>query len=421
MWHTHTQTCAHAHTCMERSVYTNTTPGTRLVLALDDPGHDARAWGRARVCGRGGPRSGGVAAAPGPAGVWGTRTGRRGQPSPSTGSWAPGGRKGKPAPPVLVGPAVPGPLSWGGAGSGLQKLRLDPVSCRPRSRGTGSRLALSKGHLIPALGPGGGLLSGAVGPGVSAGQSALALARGLSWDYPPPGRRGILGARGHATPSSRRYPDTAAWPFCRRNLSAAWSGGCGLGHSSWGGTVHSALALGNVRPGCLWCPCPAPAPPPPPPGKQPGEQRLASQSQRLVAGIVNRRGWGRGGGQTGRLRAPGAACKLQVVGASGSLGGGARRAPHIPLQMCGGSGTHRASGPLVPRPLSTTHSCPRQWIRVHPTVLGPDPDPPRVCGSQRGLEEMWARAGRLQPWPDARRTEGRRGRSRGRLCLTGSE
>lgn len=229
---------------------------------------------------------------------WGSRSHRRvgheereGQLSPRPSSWAPCGRKGKPAPPVLVGPGVPGPLSWGGAGSGLQKLRLDPVSCRPRSKGTGSRLALSKRHLIPALGPGGGLLSGAVGPGASAGQSALAPAGGLSWDYPPPGRHGILGTRGHATPSSCRPPDRAGcflWPFCRRHLR------CGPEWRLWPRTFEPR----RHRP---LCPCPwecasrpsvvpVPGAAPHPPEKQPGEQHLAAQTQWLFAGVhVNHR------------------------------------------------------------------------------------------------------------------------------------
>lgn len=203
--HAHADVCTRTHVHGALCVHKHDS-GNQAGPSAGRSGTPAHGRGAEHALAGEGPPFGGGAAAPGPAGVWGTRTGRRGQPSPSTGSWAPGGRKGKPAPPVLVGPAVPGPLSWGGAGSGLQKLRLDPVSCRPRSRGTGSRLALSKGHLIPALGPGGGLLSGAVGPGVSAGQSALALAGGLSWDYPPPGRRGILGARGHATPAHAGTP-----------------------------------------------------------------------------------------------------------------------------------------------------------------------------------------------------------------------
>lgn len=420
MWHTRTQTCAHAHTCMERSVYTDTTPGTRLVLALDDPGHDARAWGRARVGGRGAPVRGWRCSS---RSRWrvGHEDREAGTAKPQHGLVGSRWEKGEARPAGAGGPCSAGPfvLGWGGQW---------PSEAPARS---GVMQTQEQGHRVPS-GPFKGTLDPSPGARWGAPERSCGT-RSLSWTKCfGSGRRPFLGlsAPWEAWNSGGQGPRNTELTQVPRYGSLALlspKSECSLEWRLWPGTFE----LGRHRPlcPCPWeraswlsvVPVPSPCPPAPPLGKQPGEQHLASQSQRLVAGIVNRRGWGRGGGQTGRLRAPGAACKLQAVGASGSLGGGARRAPHIPLQMCGGSGTHRASGPLVPRPLSTTHSRPRQWIRAHPTVLGPDPDPPRVCGSQRGLEETWARAGRLQPWPDARRTEGRRGRSRGRLCLTGSE
>lgn len=92
--------------------------------------------------------------------VAGARAAGGGTRSPDTSSGLPAGEGVWHLPAAAAGPASPsspwalgcgGPSPRGGTGNGLQKLGpdgLDLVSRRPRSRGTGSPLDFSKGHLI---------------------------------------------------------------------------------------------------------------------------------------------------------------------------------------------------------------------------------------------------------------------------------
>lgn len=106
------------------------------------------------------------------------------------------------------------------------------------------------------------------------------------------------------------------------------------------------------------CLCPGPPPPP-----QETAWRAASCCPDPVAVRGRPReshGWG--GGQ-----AAGSWCCLRTAGRWGQWVPGWRRTAG-PTQTWWG--THRASGPCVPHPLSTAHSRGRPWTWARPTALG---------------------------------------------------
>lgn len=331
MWHTRTQTCAHAHTCMERSVYTDTTPGTRLVLALDDPGHDARAWGRARVGGRGAP-------------VRGWRCGSRsrwrvghedreaGTAEPQHGLVGSRWEKGEARPAGAGGPCSAGPfvLGWGGQW---------PSEAPARS---GVMQTQEQGHRVPS-GPFKGTLDPSPGARWGAPERSCGT-RSLSWTKCfGSGRRPFLGlsAPWEAWNSGGQGPRNTELTQVPRYGSLALlspKSECSLEWRLWPGTFE----LGRHRP---LCPCPweraswlsvVPVPSPCPPAPPPGETawRAASCFPEPAAG--------RGHRESQRLGA-GRGADGQAAGSWGCLQTAGSRGQRVPGWRCTAGPTHPAA------------------------------------------------------------------------------